>query len=160
MEISFRVAARIARPVEEVFEAVADPEQLSRYFTTGGAEGRLQGGRIVIWQFAEAPGAFPVRVYEVATNRRIVLQWGATEAVSGEIGAEMHESDYRTVVTITFAPIDRGARTLVEIIEGGWQPTPGALRGSYMNCEGWTGMLLALKAWLEHGITLREGLYA
>ena len=37
--------------------------------------------------------------------------------------------------------------------------SPGALRGSYANTEGWTGMLLALKVWVEHGINLREGLY-
>ena len=42
MDLKFRVAARIARPVHEVFEAVADPTQLSRYFTTGGAQGRLE----------------------------------------------------------------------------------------------------------------------
>lgn len=29
MELKFRVAARIAKPVHEVFEAVADPGQLS-----------------------------------------------------------------------------------------------------------------------------------
>jgi hypothetical protein len=28
-----------------------------------------------------------------------------------------------------------------------------------MNCEGWTGVILALKAWVEHGINLRQGLY-
>ena len=40
MDLKFKVAARIARPVEEVFEAVADPKELSAYFTTGGARGR------------------------------------------------------------------------------------------------------------------------
>lgn len=44
MELKFRVAARIAKPVHTVFEAVADPRQLSHYFTTGGAEGRLETG--------------------------------------------------------------------------------------------------------------------
>src|SRR3546814_10733175 len=44
MELKFRVAARIAKPVHEVFEAVADPAKLSHYFTTGGAKGRLETG--------------------------------------------------------------------------------------------------------------------
>jgi len=26
--------------------------------------------------------------------------------------------------------------------------------------EGWTGMLAALKVWMEHGINLREGFYS
>ena len=34
MQVNFRVSGRIKAPVEEVFEAVADPAQLSRYFTT------------------------------------------------------------------------------------------------------------------------------
>ena len=41
MELKFRVFAYISKPVHEVFEAVADPAKLSQYFTTGGAQGRL-----------------------------------------------------------------------------------------------------------------------
>src|SRR3546814_8233449 len=44
MELKFRVAARIAKPVHDVVEAVADPAKLSHYFTTGGAKGRLETG--------------------------------------------------------------------------------------------------------------------
>ena len=88
MELKFRVAARIARPVHEVFEAVADPAQLSHYFTTGGAKGRLETGATVTWDFHDFPGAFPVKVVEVVPDERIVLEWGAHEAESGEIGAK------------------------------------------------------------------------
>jgi len=158
MDLKFRVSGRIAKPVHEVFEAVADPEQLSRYFTTGGAKGRLETGATVMWDFHDFPGAFPVKVVEVVPDERIVLEWGANEAESGEIGAKGIKTDYNTTVTMLFKPLDDG-RTLVEIVEEGWRDTPGALRGSYANSEGWTGMLLALKAWIEHGINLREGLY-
>jgi uncharacterized protein YndB with AHSA1/START domain len=158
MDLKFRVAARIAKPVHEVFEAVADPEKLSRYFTTGGAKGRLESGATVMWDFADFPGAFPVQVVEVVPDERIVLEWGAHEAESGEIGAKGIKTDYNTTVTMLFKPLDDG-RTLVEIVEEGWHDSPGALRGSYANSEGWTGMLLALKVWIEHGINLREGLY-
>ena len=158
MELKFRIAARIAKPVHEVFEAVADPEQLSQYFTTGGAKGRLESGATVMWDFHDFPGAFPVKVVEVVPDERIVLEWGAHEAESGEIGAKPAKTDYSTTVTFLFKPLEDG-RTLVEIVEEGWHDTPGALRGSYANSEGWTGMVLALKVWLEHGINLREGLY-
>ena len=30
---------------------------------------------------------------------------------------------------------------------------------SARNTEGWTGMLVAMKVWLEHGINAREGFY-
>ena len=46
MELKFRVAARIARPVHQVYEAVADPIQLSAYFATGApADASSQAAR-------------------------------------------------------------------------------------------------------------------
>ncbi len=159
MELKFRVAARIARPVHEVFEAVADPAKLSCYFTTGGAQGRLETGATVTWDFHDYPGAFPVYVNEVVPDERIVLEWQATEGESPNVeGGEMAEADYRTTVTMTFKALDDGP-TLVEIAEEGWRETPGALQSSYGNCQGWSQMLAALKAWLEYGINLREGMY-
>jgi uncharacterized protein YndB with AHSA1/START domain len=59
-ELSFSVAARVSRPVAEVYEAVADPDQLSRYFTTGGARGRVE---------ADPPS-------------RIVIEWGADDGTT------------------------------------------------------------------------------
>ena len=158
MDVNFRVSGRIARPVADVFEAVADPANLSKYFTTGGAKGRMETGKTVLWQFAEHPGEIPIEVVEVVPNEKIVLRWGASEAESGEIGAKMKPGDYKTTVTMLFTPTDDG-RTLLQIVEEGWRETAGALRGSYNNCEGWTGMLFALKGWLEHSINLREGTY-
>lgn len=157
MELKFNVAARIARPVAEVFEAVVDPGQLSRYFTTGGAKGRLETGATVSWDFADFPGAFPVQVIEVVQKKRIVLEWEANEGVPEE-GAAIVEAGYYTRVTMTFEPLDDG-RTLVSIAEQGWRETETGLKASYGNCQGWTQMLCALKAWLEHGINLREGMY-
>jgi uncharacterized protein YndB with AHSA1/START domain len=159
MELKFKVAARIAKPVGEVFEAVADPGQLSRYFTTGGAQGRLETGATVTWDFHDFPGAFPVEVVEAVANERIVLRWDANEGEAPNVeGGELTAADYKTIVTMTFAPLDDG-RTAVEITEEGWRETPSALKASYGNCQGWAQMLCALKAWLEHGINLREGMY-
>lgn len=152
MDFKFRVSGRISRPVHEVFEAVADPKKLSGYFTTGGAKGRLETGAVVTWDFHDFPGAFPVHVVEVVADQKIVLTWGATPE-PGEDG------EYETTVTMVFEPIDNDTRTLVSITEEGWKPTETGLKLSYDNCEGWTGMLTAMKAYLEHGINLREGFY-
>ncbi len=65
MDLRFEVSGRINRPVEEVFEAVVNPEKLSGYFTTGGAKGRLETGAVVYWDFHDVPGAFPVKIVEV-----------------------------------------------------------------------------------------------
>ncbi|HXH53710.1 MAG TPA: SRPBCC domain-containing protein [Sphingomicrobium sp.] len=160
MDLKFRVAARVARPVHEVFEAVADPQQLSQYFTTGGAQGRLEPGSTVTWDFHDYPGAFPVDVVEVVPDEKIVLRWDAAEGEQAAAqGGEITPADYKTQVTMTFSPLDGGSRTLVEIREEGWRETQGALDASYGNCQGWSQMLCALKAWLEHGINLREGMY-
>ena len=35
IEMKSKVHGRIAKPVSEVFEAVVDPETLSKFFTTG-----------------------------------------------------------------------------------------------------------------------------
>ena len=157
MELKFQVAIRIARPVHEVFEAVADPNQLSHYFTTGGAKGRLETGATVMWDFHDFPGAFPVEVVDVVPDEKIVLRWGANEGqpVPGE---PVTPVDYQTQVVMTFEGLEDG-RTLISVSESGWRETVGGLRGSYGNCMGWTQMICALKAWLEHGINLREGAF-
>ena len=161
MDLSFRVATRIAKPVHEVFEAVADPEQLSEYFTTGGAKGRLETGATVSWDFHDFPGAFPVEVVEVVPDETIVLRWQANEGEPCNVSdaEEMTGADYKTTVTMTFKPLDVDRRTLVEIEEKGWRETPGALTASYGNCQGWSQMLCALKVWLEHNINLRADMY-
>jgi len=161
MELRFRVAARIAKPVHVVFEAVADPMQLSAYFTTGGAQGRLETGATVTWDFHDYPGAFPVEVVKVVPEEKIVLKWAASEGEPPnlpDVDARERGSDYQTTVTMNFQALDDG-RTLVEIAEEGWRENEGALKASYGNCQGWSQMLCALKAWLEHGINLREGMY-
>jgi uncharacterized protein YndB with AHSA1/START domain len=149
-ELSFTVSGRVARPCAEVYEAIAAPEQLSRYFTTGSARGRLEPGRTVTWAFADAPGEFPVTVVEAEPPHRIVIEW-AGDATTGEAGT--------TRTTFELEPLDGDTRTLVTITETSWRPTPDGARAAFGNCEGWTSMLNALKAWLEHGINLREGFY-
>lgn len=151
MDLRFKISGRVARPLAEVFEAVVSPDKLSKYFTSGGAKGRLEAGATVEWNFADFPGAFPVRVERVEPNREIVLFWDAAEGAN-------NGPAYQTRVVMGFEALDDG-RTLVTIAEEGWRETQGGLEASYGNCEGWTQMLCSLKAWLEHGIRLREGFY-
>lgn len=149
-ELSFTVSGRVARPCAEVYEAVADPEQLSRYFTTGGARGRIEADTEVTWDFHDFPGAFPVTVIESVPPERIVIRWGGTATTS---------EDGVNTVTFEFEPLDGDTRTLVTITESSWKPTADGAKAAFGNCEGWTGMLAAMKVWLEHGISLREGFY-
>ncbi len=149
MAIQFSVWIMVSLPPAQVYEAVADPDLLSRYFTTGGAKGRAEAGATVTWDFADFPGAFPVSVVEAIPPERIVFDWGKDEG-----------GQSRTRVTFTFEPLDGGARTKVSVSETGWRDDEAGRAASYGNCMGWSQMIAALKMWLEHGINLREGAYA
>ena len=99
---------------------------------------------------------------EVVPDEKIVLKWEANEGEPPNLSdsdGKVREANYQTTVTMTFTPLDDDTRTLVEISEEGWRENQGALEASYGNCQGWSQMLDALKAWVEHGINLREGLY-
>jgi len=150
MELKFQVQIKVQKPLEEVFDAVQDPDKLSSYFTNGGASGPLDEGTTVQWSFADTPGqeAFtaPVTVLEVIPNELIVLDWK---------GARDHNT--RTEMKFEQAgPED----TLVTISETGWRETQQDLDSSYGNCIGWSHMLCYLKAFMEYGIDLREGAYS
>ncbi|MGO4453192.1 SRPBCC domain-containing protein [Arthrobacter sp. RAF14] len=150
-ELGFEVFGFIARPVAEVYKAVADPAVLSEYFTTGGAVGRLETGAAVQWDFADFPGAFPVTVLQAVPQESISLRRGSAP------GSSVDEEG--TVVDLVFSPADKGSRTKVVVRERAWKPTEAGATAAFGNCMGWTGMLAAMKAWLEHGVRLREGFY-
>jgi uncharacterized protein YndB with AHSA1/START domain len=149
-ELSFSVSGIISKSIRQVFEAVADPEQLSHYFTTGGAEGYLENGATVTWDFHDFPGAFPVKVVEVEEPKRIVIQWGGQQSTA---------EDGMNTVRFDFESLEDSTRTKVTISEASWVATADGAKAAFGNCEGWTGMLAAMKAWLEYGINLREGFY-
>lgn len=149
-DLRFTVTGRISRPCEEVYECVADPAKLSQYFTTGGASGRLEVGKTVTWDFHDFPGAFPVTVLAAEPPRSLTIAWG---------GAHSSNPSGSNQVDFKFEPLDGNTRTLVTITEAAWLPTPAGAQSAFGNCEGWTGMLLGLRAWVEHGVVLREGYY-
>ena len=145
MQFKFKVHTKIQKPAGEVFDGVRNPEKLSRYFTTGGASAPLDANTTVMWEFADFPGPFPVRVKEVVENQLIAFEWDA----AGEIVCR---------VEIMFEALN-DHETLVSISESGWPETEKGLELSYGNCMGWSQMLSALKAFLEYGINLRQGAY-
>ncbi len=151
MEPTFTVSGRIAKPVHEVYEAVADPAILSRYFTTGGAQGRMETGATVTWDFHDFPGQFPVHVVTAQQDKRIEFRWGAAEGAA-------KEGETETTVVFTFTSLEDG-RTLVEIVEKGFSDSDAGWNAALNQCGGWTAMLCAMRVWLEHGINLREGFY-
>ena len=143
MEPKFKVQLKIQKPVAEVFDAVVNPKKLSRYFTKT-ASGPLETGQTVMWSFPEVPNEFPIKVSQVVPNERIVLKWEASEG------------GYDTTVEMVFTSLEDGA-TMVQIGESGFANTPKGIEASNDNCGGWMHMMLCCKAYLLHGINLREG---
>jgi uncharacterized protein YndB with AHSA1/START domain len=145
MELKFVQAGQIEKPIDEVFAAIIDPDKLSKYFTTkGGASGPLEEGKIVRWW-----NYIDVHVVEIIENKLIRFRWGKNEA---------EVAPGPTLVEMKFTAVTSN-RTLVEISEGRWANTQKGLDESYSHAEGWMNMLCCLKAWLEHGINLRENFY-
>ena len=148
MDLKFQVQTRIQKPVQEVFDAVQNPDKLSGYFTNGGASAPLNEGTTVEWAFADNPGepiAFPVIVTKVKKNELIRFEW---EGAKGR----------NTTVEMNFESGDDNS-TIVRIAESAWQENQDELNRSYGNCMGWSQMLSALKAYVEYGINLRKGAY-
>jgi uncharacterized protein YndB with AHSA1/START domain len=146
MNPQFSLYAKMQRPLEEVFDAVYNPQKLSGYFTTGGASGPLDAGSTVTWEFADFPGEYPVTVLRSNRNALLEFSWGSSiEGVS-------------TTVEMVFEDLGNGS-VKIDITERGWPDTPEGRSASYGNCMGWMQMLCCLKAYLEHGINLREGMF-
>jgi uncharacterized protein YndB with AHSA1/START domain len=149
MDLKFQVQTKIQKPIDEVFDAVYNPEKLSGYFTNGGASAPLDEGTEVEWRFADNPDeeaiSAPVTVKKVIPNELIVIEW---EADKGRMT--------RTEMNFEKAGPDE---TIVRISESGWQETQDGLNRSYGNCMGWSHMVMCLKAYLEYGINLRKGAY-
>lgn len=146
MELKFNAQTRIQKPINEVFDAVYNPDKLKEYFATESASGPLIDGETVIWRFADFPGDVQVYVRTVVPNSLITFEWPAQEG-GYNTGVEMHFKSLGT------------NETLVRISESGWRENQQALNSSYDNCQGWTQMSCCLKAFLEYGINLRKGAY-
>ena len=145
MKLSFEVWGRVGRPLGRVFGAVQSPKELAAYFTTGGASGPLETGKTVMWDFADFPGAFPVKTKRAVKNKSILISWGSATGGNND-------------VLFTFKKVSPNS-TEVRIRESGWPDTPKGQKAAFGNCMGWSQMLAALKAWCEYRINLRKGFY-
>jgi len=74
-DMDFTVFCIFDHPAQAVFEALADPAQLSQHFTMGGAQGRMATGATVTWEFADFPGSFDVTVIEAIPARSLIFDW-------------------------------------------------------------------------------------
>jgi uncharacterized protein YndB with AHSA1/START domain len=129
----------IRRPVEEVFEAVVNPEITTKFWFSKGS-GRLDAGRVIRWEWQSHNVSIDVTPKVVEPNKRVVIEW---PGYSGP-----------TTVEWSFQPLSDGT-TFVRVQESGWTGDADKLmRYVADSTQGFTLMLAGMKALLEHGIHL------
>ena len=148
MNLKFSVQAKIKKPVEEVFDAVYNPDKLNKYFTTDGANGPLDEGKEITWSYHDSPDPIPIYVIQSVKNQKIVFEWVSEAEMGSRITQEIH-----------FEQLENNT-TLIKISQNGWKnETQKSLEESYNSCIGWTQMLCSLKVYLEYGKNLRKFFY-
>lgn len=140
MELIAKGSLQVTKPVDEVFEAVVNPDYLTQYFV-GYSSGRLETGAELTWEFSDFPGKLPVHVIEVLPRQSITFIW-----------------DAETKVKMTFREQENGS-TVVYVSEGSKELTAENLEWMRDNTFGWSSFLHCLKAYLEYGINLRKGAF-
>ncbi|HEX5594600.1 MAG TPA: SRPBCC family protein [Micromonosporaceae bacterium] len=128
----------IRRPVDEVFQAFVDPAITTKFWFTGSS-GKLEPGATVKWDWEMYGVSTLVTVREVEENRRILVEW---------------DPDSPTQIEWLFLPCDSGT-TLVRITETGFTGSSDeAAAKAIDSMGGFTMVLCALKALLEHDLVL------
>lgn len=123
---------------EAVFEALVDPGITSRFWFSHGS-GRLEPGARVRWEWEMYGVGSDVTVLEIESARRILVEWDAERP---------------TKVEWTLEPRGEG-RTFVTARNWGFHGAPDEKVAAALDSTGGFSFLLAaLKAWLEHGVVL------
>lgn len=127
----------VRRPRDEVFNAFIDPSITTRFWFTRSS-GRLEPGAKVIWEWEVYGVSADVHVKAIERPSRILIEW----------------DEPSTTVEWQLKPLGAEA-TLVQITNTGFQGTEAEVVGMALDSMGGFSLVLAaLKAWLEHGIAL------
>ncbi len=127
----------IKKPVNKVFEAFINPQITTNFWFTKSS-GKLEKGKEVKWEWEMYNVSTEVKVNEVVQNKLISIEWGEpTTTVDFEFEKFTEESTYVIIKNYGFK---QTGNELIEAIKD--------------NTGGFTTVLDALKAYLEHGIKL------
>ncbi len=138
--LEITASIQIAKPPQDVFEAITNPEHMSNYFISQSS-GRMEEGKNLVWRFPEFDMDVPVRVGKMEKDRYISFYW---------------ETDgHELLVEITLEPA--AGTTIVRITEGKMEANDAGIAWLKGNKEGWANFLACLKAYHEYGINLRKG---
>lgn len=140
-KLEIKTRLQINKPINEVFEAIVDPDKMSNYFISKSS-GRMQESKKLFWKFPEFEEEFPVRIDKVEKDKYISYYWDAE-------GKEL-------LVEMNLTPTSNEF-TLVTVTEKSMENNEAGIKWLKGNTEGWANFLACLKAYLEYGINLRKG---
>jgi uncharacterized protein YndB with AHSA1/START domain len=131
------VGMLIRRPPDEVFQAFVDPAITTKFWFTKSS-GRMTPGANLRWEWEMYGVSTSVRVQEVEDNSRIRFEW---------------DDDDPTTVEVRVIPRSDG--TYVQVTETGLSGDGDTVVSRAIDSTGgFTMVLCALKALLEHGVVL------
>jgi uncharacterized protein YndB with AHSA1/START domain len=134
-----RAQMLIRRPAGEVFDAFVNPDITTRFWFTK-ASAPLETGKTVVWEWEMYGVSAEVRVKDIQPNSRILIEWG------GQQGGF-------TTVEWNLVPYDD--TTFVTIGERGYRGTADEMVARAIDSmAGFSLVLAAAKAWLEHRVIL------
>lgn len=142
-QLEIKVSLQVLKPVNEVFEAIADPAKMCNYFISEST-GRMESGKELVWRFPEFDMDVPVKVAKVEAGKYVSYYWG--------------EGGEQTLCEMTLEPKGENA-TLVTVTEKGRENNEAGIKWLKGNTEGWANFLACLKAYTEYGINLRKGAF-
>jgi len=132
----------IRKPAAEVFRAFADPEVTTRFWFARSSGG-LASGATVTWHFDPHNVSALVRVVVFEPGERILIEWSAPDG-----------SDPSTV-EFTFESRPDG-HTCARVVSSGFTGDADTVLAKALDSVGGFSLVLAAaKAWLEHGVELQ-----
>jgi len=142
-KIRAKVQMGILKPANEIFDAIVNPEKMSKYFISGST-GKMEGGKTLIWTWEDFDAELQIKVGKIEKDKTVSFEWSG--------------SGVECVVVITLEQ-KSDKHTIVKITESDWSADYKGANKCMGQVEGWTNFLCCLKAYLEYGINLRAGAY-
>ena len=143
-ELEIKAGIQIAKPADEVYEAIVNPQKMVNYFIASST-GHLMEGTSVNWTFPEFEGDVLIEVTRVVPNELVSFTWEGAKGKKLKVKISLHGMpDQSTVVKVT---------------EGKMEADDAGITWYGGNTEGWANFLACMKAYLEYGINLRKGAF-
>lgn len=137
------VKYKVSESIENVFDAIINPEKITKYFVSK-VSGKLEEGKKIEWNFEDVGAKCEVDVLKIIENKQIDFNWNAIGFPSSEVNMLIKsENDNQTTIDIT--------ERSFEFSKEGVQKALG-------QTQGWTDFICSMKAYLYAGINLRKGM--